>query len=169
MDTNQRLQLEKMISSNNVEDCTERIRETRHSSFIREDVSKLIKLKKEYSRLAKSNPTQFDQICTSRCSFLFNNYTDIYNRVFKDELNLDILNNLLNKLSEIENGNLNQHEASFEVGKILKEMYIDSALRKSEKLDKKYGSSTSNKPKPKIKNISYAEYKRIQENKLTTD
>jgi len=169
MNTSERLQLEKMIAANGTEDCTDIIRQTRHSSLIRDDVSKLLKLKKEYSRLAKTNPSQFDQICTSRCSFLFMNYTDIYNRVFKDEIDLQILDALLQKLSQIENGNLDQHEASFEVGKILKSMYIDSALRKSENLEKKHNKEKASKQtkepkKPKVKNISYQDFLRLQGN-----
>ena len=37
-----------------------------------------------------------------------------------------------------ENGELDQHEGSFIVGKILKEIYIDSALKKAEKIDNLY-------------------------------
>jgi hypothetical protein len=75
-------------------------------------------------------------------------------------MNLGILAQLLDVLKKIEDGNLDQHTGAYEVGKLLKEMYIDSALMKSEKLDAKYsksGATTTSKPKPK--KISWKEYK----------
>ena len=165
MDDSQRLQLQKMLSANQVEDCTDKIRTVKHSSQIRNDVQTLLKLKRDYSRLAKSNHEQFEQICTGRCSFLFNNYTDIYNKVLKDELNLIMLDKILDKLADIEEGRLDQHEASFEVGKLLKEMYIDSALRKSEKLDKAaQNKEKSKKPvRPPPKKLSWSQFKDMKE------
>ena len=56
-----KINLEKMIKTNNVEDCTEEIRTKQHSDLIRQDVMILIKLK-DYFRLAKSNPTEFDRL-----------------------------------------------------------------------------------------------------------
>ena len=44
----------------------------------------------------------------------------------------------IDTLSQIENGEIDQHEGSFQIGKLLKNIYIDSALKKSEKLDKIY-------------------------------
>ena len=43
---------------------------------------------------------------------------------------------MLNVLKQIEEGEVDQHEGSVLVGKILKEIYIDSALKSSENLDK---------------------------------
>ena len=155
-----RLQLQKMIDANSVVDCTQEIRDKKHSQPLREDVARLIALKSKYARLSQSNPDQFDKMCVSQCSFLFNNYTDIFNKVKKDEMNLDILAQLLNVLKKIEDGKLDQHAGAYEVGKLLKEMYIDSALMKSEKLDAKHakGATTTSKPKPK--KISWKEYKK---------
>ena len=165
MDDSQRLQLQKMLSANQVDDCTDKIRSVKHSKQIRSDVETLLKVKREYSRLAKSNYEQFEKICTGRCSFLFNNYTDIYNKVLKDELNLLMLDKILDRLEDIEEGRLDQHEASFEVGKLLKEMYIDSALRKSEKLDKAAQSKEkSKKPsRPPPKKLSWSQFKDMEE------
>lgn len=161
MDPLDKLNLHKMINANNVQDCTEEIREKKHSQLIRDDVTRLITLKTKYSRLAQTNPNQFDTMCVSQCSFLFNNYMDIFNKVKKDEMNLQILHQLLDVLKQIEDGKLDQHAGAFEVGKLLKAMYIDSALLKAEKLDKKTGKKmegAATKPK-KEKKITWAEYK----------
>jgi len=164
MDTLDKLNLNKMINANNVEDCTEEIRQKKHSQLIRDDVTRLMSLKQKYSRLAKSNPIQFDSMCVSQCSFLFNHYMDIFNKVKKDEMNMQILHQLLDVLKHIEDGSLDQHAGAFEVGKLLKTMYIDSALLKAEKIDKKTGkkmATTTDKP-AEAKKITWLEYKAQQ-------
>ena len=47
-------------------------------------------------------------------------------------------------MSKIEDGKIDQHEGSYEVGKLLKQIYIDSALKKSEKIDKMYDVKETN-------------------------
>jgi hypothetical protein len=161
MDTLDRLNLNKMIDANNVQDCTNEIRDKKHSKLIREDVTRLISLKQKYSRLSQSNPDQFDTMCVSQCNFLFNHYMDIFNKVKKDEINIQILYNFLDILQQIEEGRLDQHAGAFEVGKLLKTMYIDSALIKAERIDKKTGEKTT-VAKPIEKKITWAEYKAKQ-------
>ena len=153
-----RLQLQQMIKTNDVEDQTGLIRTTKHSVQIREEVKKLHELKKQHTSLAKTDPTELDNICVSNCSFLFERYTEIYNKVFKDEIDLNILDKFLDALKDIEDGKADQHEASVKVGQYLKELYIDSALKKTEKNDLKAaeGNDTvSEEPRE----VSWAEYK----------
>ena len=153
----ERLNLQKMIKANDSENNTELIRTLKHSLKIKDEVDVLLQLKKDYHELAKSNPSDFDTICTNKCSFLFNNYTDIYNKVKKDEINLSILLRLLNVLHSIEEGAVDQHEGSFEVGKLLKQIYIDSALRKAEKLNE---DSENTETKKTVEQISWSEFKK---------
>ena len=101
----------------------------------------------------------FDQMCVKQCPFLFNSYTDIFNKVKKDEIDLNILVRLLNVLHSIEEGNVDQHEGSFEVGKLLKEIYIDSALKKADKLNEQHKKQEEVRP---VENISWAEFKKKQ-------
>ena len=156
MNNIERLNLQKMINENDVKDETENIRQKKHSSLIRDDVNRFVELKKKYFRLEKTNPGEFEKICITRCIFIFNNYTDIFNKIKKNEIDLSILMKFLDVLKLIEDNKIDQHEGSFKIGKYLKEMYIDSALKKSEKLDKRYG----NKEKEvKPKNISWKQYK----------
>jgi hypothetical protein len=97
--------------------------------------------------------------CVAECNFLFTYYTDIYNKVRKDEIDLQILNKFLDVLKQIEDGELDQHEGSFLVGSILKELYIDSALKKAEKLDSQEGPAQE--PKKAEKNISWKQFKKM--------
>ena len=152
-----RLNLQKMIKANDAEDFTGLIRQEKHSALIREEVERLIELKKDFSRLAKSNPQSFEQMCISRCNFIFNRYTDIFNKVKKDELDLAILFQFLTVLKQIEEGEIDQHEGSVAVGRLLKQLYIDSAIKKGDKLDEKY--KKNEKPTPKPKNISWSQFK----------
>ena len=82
----ERLNLDKMIKASDAEDNTEKIRELKHSKLIENDIQELLNLKSKYSRLAQSNPDQFDTMCEKKCEFIFTNYTQIYNKVKKDDL-----------------------------------------------------------------------------------
>ena len=158
MDTLDKINLNKMIDANNVQDCTDEIRAKKHSPLIREGVANLLALKKKYSRMDKANSAQFDAMCVSQCAFLFNNYMDIFNKVKKDEMNLQILQQLLDVLYQIEEGQLDQHTGAFEVGKLMKAIYIDSALTKAERTDQKTGKKII-VPKVNERKITWAEFK----------
>jgi len=151
MNDSDRLQLQKMITVNNVEDQTELIRELKHSYILQDNINSLLQIKQKY----KIEDAMFDQEAMMRCAFLFTYYTDLYNKVKKDELDLKLLNKFLNILRMIENSELDQHEGAFMVGTILKEIYVDSALKKAEKLNSK-------EPEPEVKpavDISWKQYK----------
>lgn len=156
MNDSERLNLQKMIKANDAENNTDQIRTLKHSIKIKDEVDILMRIKKDYRELAKSNPSEFDNLCVNKCTFLFNNYTEIFNKVKKDEINLSILLRLLNVLHSIEEGAVDQHEASFEVGTLLKQIYIDSALKKADKLNTNVENTEIEIP---IKNISWNEYK----------
>ena len=65
MSDTDRLNLQKMINANDAVDTTDLIKEVKHSKDIRNEVQQLLNIKKQYSRLAKTNPSEFDQMCTS--------------------------------------------------------------------------------------------------------
>ena len=154
MDNLDRINLQKMITANDVQDCTAEIRAKKHSGPIRQDVQRLLELKKMYSL----DSPELDEAAVFQCNFLFNNYTDIFNKVKKEEMNLAILDQLLAVLKQIEDGDYDQHSGAHEVGKLLKKIYIDGALMKAEKLDKKTGKvlpANVSDPKP----ISWKQFK----------
>lgn len=142
MDENQRLHLQNMIAANNVEDQTGLIRDLKHSHILRENVNNLVMLKAKYPDDADSLNLE----AMSECNFLFTYYTDLYNKIRKDEIDLKILFQFIDVLAKIEEGKIDQHEGSFEVGTLLKKIYIDSALRKAEKLN-----AESDKMEPEYK------------------
>ena len=160
MDKNERIQLDKMLRANNTEDCTNEIREKKHSKLLKNDVKKMIELKEKYKRLKYSNKNQYETMLKSQCSFIYEKYTDIFNRINKDEIDFDILWRFLDVLEKIETGELDQHEGSYAVGSLLKQIYIDSSIKKGEKIDKKYTKKKKTKV-DKTKNISWNEYKNL--------
>ena len=161
LNSQQRLDLAALIKANSTDDCTEEIRSKKQSLLIKNDVKHMILLKQKYERLRKSNPNEFDAICVKQCNFLFNNYTDLYNKIKNDNLDLTILEKVLDILKKIEDGELNQHEGSYLVGKYLKEMYIDSALKTREKIEaKEKNKKVPKKPFANVeKKISYKDFK----------
>jgi hypothetical protein len=157
MDEKQRLQLQNMIKSNDVSDQTELIRQLKHSHILRTEINNMVMLKSKY----KGDDEQIYLKCADECNFLFTYYTDIFNKVRKDEIDIGILNKFIDVLKRIEDGELDQHEGSFLVGTLLKELYIDSALKKSEKLDEQYEKDRV-EPKHANVNISWKQFKKIQ-------
>jgi hypothetical protein len=139
MNDNERLQLQKMINENDVQDQTELIRKLKHSYILSNEINNMMLLKAKY----RNDTEKMHLECMNECNFLYTYYTDIYNKIRKDEIDLSILNKFLNVLQKIEEGEINQHEGSFLVGSLLKELYIDSALKKAEKLDKEYGENNN--------------------------
>ena len=157
MDDNQILHLQKMITANNVEDNTDLIRKLKHSHILREDVNNLIMLKAKY-------PDDYEKVHLegmAECNFLFTYYTDIYNKIRKDEIDLKILFNAFDVLRDIEDGKIDQHEGAFAFGTLLKKIYVDSALKKAEKLNVETGEKEQEYKGPQV-NVSWSQYKKMQ-------
>jgi hypothetical protein len=146
------LNLKKLLDQNDWQDNTENIRKIKHSTKIRDDVRFIENLK-----ISWNGEGDFIELCREGCSFLYDNYTDIFHKAVKNELDLTIMTKLLTVLKLIEDEKVDQHNGSVMVGKILKELYIDSALKRSENLDKEYAQESV--PKVEPKKLSWKEYK----------
>jgi len=155
MSDNQRIQLQKMISANNVEDNTDLIRELKHSHILREDTNNLIMLKAKY----QDDPDSLHLEGMVLCNFLFTYYTDIYNKIRKDEIDLTILFRAYDVLNDIETGKLDQHTGAYEFGVLLKKIYVDSALKKAEKLNAEEPVSEYKGPQV---DMSWSQFKKLK-------
>ena len=140
----EKLELDKMIAANNTVDHTEHIRKLKHSKKIKTNIDSILHIKKNNKFLPY---TELDKLCLQKNNFLFVHYPNIYTKLVKDEIDITILNQFVDRLKDIEDNKLTQHEASFEVGKLLKNIYIDSALKHANKLEgkKKVSSLTPKK------------------------
>tara|TARA_Y100000389_G_C17343980_1_gene454867 strand:- start:430 stop:891 length:462 start_codon:yes stop_codon:yes gene_type:complete len=148
MDSEQEKVLNRLIKENDVQDNTEKIKTLKHSSKIRSDVAVIQNIKR---KMKTRDFKSLDKEAIHKCSFLYTNYPNIYNKLLKDEINIKIMYTFLDELAKIETGSQNQHEASYNVGMLLKSLYVD----------KKIGNEPNESSKKKTKksnNLSYAEY-----------
>jgi hypothetical protein len=158
MNDSQKLQLQKMISANNVEDQTDLIRKLKHSHIFKNEINTMMMIKAKY----RNDEEKMKEECMNECGFLFTYYTDLFNKIRKDEIDLNILFKFIEVLRKIEEGEVDQHEGSFLVGTLLKELYIDSALKKADKLNEHYDSIEENKQTQKkepVTSISWKQFK----------
>ena len=84
MNDKQRLQLQNMIKTNNVEDQTELIRNLKHSHILRSEINTLVLLKAKH----RDNLEELNNESVQECNFLFTYYTEIYNKIKKNEIEL---------------------------------------------------------------------------------
>ena len=155
MDKSQQEMLQKIIKENNTEDNTEKIRNLKHSSLIRKDVSNIHNIKR---KLRTRDYKTIDRECQSKANFLFRNYPIIYNKMLKNQINMKIMYRFLDTLATIENGSKTQHEASYEIGMLLKELYVDKKIDMSKE-------KTRQDKNVKSKKITYEEYKKMMAEK----
>jgi dimeric dUTPase (all-alpha-NTP-PPase superfamily) len=153
MNDEQKLHLQRMISSNNVLDQTELIRKLKHSYIFKNEINTLLLIKAKYP----DDEEKIKEECINECGFLFTYYTDLFNKIRKNEIDLNILYQFIEVLRKIEEAELDQHEGSFLIGTLLKELYVDSALKKADKINEKYKEEI--KPKEPMIPISWKQFK----------
>lgn len=154
----EKLDLKRLITDFQCDDNTENIRKLKHSSKINTDIQALLRFLVAPDA-ADISIESFEMKARETCPFLASTYPDIFMKILKKEIDLNILETFLNVLYRIEEGEIDQHEGSVYIGKLLKELYLDSAIRRGENLDKLYMDST----KPTAvqgKEISWSEYKK---------
>jgi hypothetical protein len=157
-----RIDLKRLLDTMECENNTEHIRKLKQTSKIRQDIMDLVKYKNSRQDATASHEVDpaLEAAAAEVVPFLANCYPDIFKKVMRNELNYAIMNRLLNVLQGIEDEKVDQHEGSVLVGKILKELYLDSAVRHGENLDKMYASQTPPKEEPhEGQPISWKEYK----------
>jgi len=126
--------IKKMVEDNkNIVDNTNDIRLFKNSRLIKEEINKLLELRKKIL-----DPDELKLESMVECNYLAENHTDLYNRIRKNEINMDILWRAIDVLEQIEEGVMDKYQGSVEFGTLLREIYIDSALKKIEKLEKEH-------------------------------
>jgi len=157
LSNDERLNLKKMMTEMDYTDNTDNIRRLKHSVKIRDTIRKIEDLKREYPDMRKSSPEQFFNIVYAECQFLYDNYIDIFTRVMKDELDIMIMSKLLIVMKLIEDGQMDQQDGSVRIGKLLKELYLDSAVRRADTLDAEHADEKE--PINDGKKISWVNFK----------
>ena len=157
IDDETRLKFNELLKESDASDNTEKIRKLKHSSKIKEQVSIMMDIKRRYSRLDKNT---LDKMIDTQCNWLFTHYFNLFNKLKKDELDIQILGQFVNALKAVEDGDMDQHEASVRVGQILKKLYIDSALKKDKKEEAKRERQRKKKNNRKSK-LTWSQFKKL--------
>jgi hypothetical protein len=156
----QSLNMKSLMDSDDYVNNTERIRELKHSELILEDIGKLCRIKKDHFHMRMVEEEKYNHLCATSAPFLFSNYTDIFRKVLKDELDMKLMVDFIGILKQIEEGQLDQYDASVKVGTILRDLYVDSAIRRGDNLDKERGVSEPVFVEPKP--VSWKDYKKTK-------
>lgn len=164
MNEDEKMLLQKMIRTNNTEDNTNKIQEAKHSMKIRRDVSIIQNIKR---RTREKDFRKLDNDCRGKCNFLYVNYPNIYNKMLRGEVDIQILYKFLDKLNDIEEGRLSQHEASYEIGMYLRSLYVDKRLNKSSRDKTRQDKPINNNKQKNMKlkshgKMSYDDFKKTQ-------
>ena len=154
MNPNEVLKLNDMIKEGDCVDNTETIRQLKHSSLITQNLNNILHIKKKYPTMDLKT---LDDECLKECRFLFDNYTSIYNKLLRDQIDLKVFYKFLFYLKKIEDGELTFYQASYEIGMLLKNMYVDPIIDEKEKEMKKG------------RNIDWNEYKKINAQMIQND
>lgn len=93
LDEKTRLNFEKMMKEEGVENNTSKIRNLKHSKKIREQVAQMVNLKNKYSRLDND---LMNKMIDSKCVWLYKNYSNLFVKLKKNQLNLQILDSFFN-------------------------------------------------------------------------
>lgn len=148
MNSNETLKLNDMIKEGDCVDNTDMIRQLKHSSQITKNLNIILRLKKKHEEMETFDFKELDNECLKECRFLFDNYTSIYNKLLRGQIDLVVFYKFLYYLKKIEDGELTFYQASFEIGTLLKNMYVDPIIE----------TKSDNRDKP-VKNITWNEYK----------
>jgi hypothetical protein len=155
MNPNEVLKLNDMINDGDCVDNTNIIRELKHSGLITKNLNTILRIKKKYKDLnIEMSDIVFKEIdneCLKECRFLFDNYTNIYNKLLRDQIDLVIFYKFLHYLKKIECGELTFYEASYEIGTLLKNIYVDPII-----------DNTAKTSERTVHNITWNEFKSNQ-------
>lgn len=152
-----------MSNADDYQDNTDHIRRVKHSYKILHDIRVIEQLKRANPEIYAGNKDRFREMSMEHAAFLFTNYTDIFNRILKDELNLAIMIRIIKVLEMIEESKVDQQEGSAIVGKLLHELYVDSNLRMTQHLEEADGNfDDSKQEKNQGSSVSYKEWKKMQ-------
>jgi hypothetical protein len=149
--TNQdRIDLKRVMSNMDYTDNTAYIRRAKHSTQIQQGIMDLVTFMKAHPEVTEGDdPFVMEDQAKVASPFLYENYRDIFRRVLRNEVSFPMLAKIIEVLKAIEEDRVDQQEGSIKVGKLLKEMYLDSAVRHGDNLDKKYQATEGATPTPR--------------------
>ena len=128
LDPRMRIEFQEMLRKEGRTDQTEHIRELKQSYILEENLDTLLELKEKYGNDVK----KIEEEGLNECGFLYTRYTDLFHKIKNDELDIELFRRLIGHLRDIENEEVDQCEATFN---IVKELYINAAEKRRENID----------------------------------
>lgn len=147
------INLKSLINNNDYQDNTDYIRRCKNSQKLRKDTNHLKHLKLTH----QGTQEELREKANQECPHIFMHHTDLLNRMIKDELDLPMFEKILDALESIENGDETQESASTNIGQMLADLYVNSALKQKQNSDEAQTQQPT-KIAP-VNNISWKEYK----------
>ena len=149
------------MDSGNIKDHTCHIREKKHSKQLFEDVGALLSLTEQYNTPANTlDKNEFNDICKTKCWFLYRYYTDIFMKVKNKEIDILTLYKFIKVLEMIEQEKIDQSQGEELVAQIAKALYLDSCERKSKKTENIVKPDEPPTLEP-VNNVSWKRYKEM--------
>jgi hypothetical protein len=131
MNQDHREKLNEMLKDNDdAVDNTDYIREQKYSDKIKLDVEKLMIFKSKHKELLATNRQEYDAKIKEECSFLFSTFPEVLDKLKEDNIDMKLMFQIIQIYRQIEEGKIDQHEASFMLGTVLKEIYVDTVISK---------------------------------------
>ena len=131
MDTSQfvmsdkdRINLKQLIAENGTVDYTNHIRSLKHSVPLFKELAALMRIMQDYEDTDK-----ITELAIVQCPVLYSAYPDMYVKLIKKQFKFPMALKFVQVLKRIEDGTVSHHEASYEVGMVLRKMYVDSAIQ----------------------------------------
>lgn len=121
------LSLHRFCQLRQLEDNTDLIRTLRHSDILEREVLQLLDLQAQFG----DDDPGFCSAAAAECTFLCMYYTDIYQRIRKRQLNVDLLLRCIGILRQIENGTYSHQQGQTEAESLFLQLFSDSAQRRS--------------------------------------
>ena len=161
----EKLNLKKIMDETDYVDNTHNIRRLKHSKMIRDNVKRIEELKREHEAMRLTHIEGFFSIVQEECRFLYDNYTDIFNRLVKDELDIPLMYQMLETLKKIEDGKIDQQEGSVVIGKILHKIFVESALKHRDNVELSLADKGNHEDEDEVeknegKNIDWTTFKK---------
>ena len=149
------------MDSGNIKDHTCHIREKKHSKQLFEDVGDLLSLNEQYNTHPNIiDKNEFNDMCKTKCWFLYRYYTDIFLKVKNKEIDISTLYKFIKVLEMIEQEKIDQSQGEELVAQIAKALYLDSCERKSKKMENTVKVDETPKLEP-VNNVSWKCYKEM--------
>ena len=115
-------------------------------------------LRKRYANLRESAPDEYLNVFQRECRYIYTKFPDVFDRVVKNDMNLDVFEKIVMILKMIEDGKVNQSEASALVGKLSQKLFFNGESTAAEQ-------QQVEKVEEEVVNtgLSWKEYKRSQQ------